>query len=87
MSPDGFSATGQLWGNPLYDWDKMAEDDYAWWVGRIDYFCHIYDVLRIDHFRGFDSYLRFRMRRDSQRQLLEAGAWHETFQCGGSQDW
>ena len=54
--PDGFSATGQLWGNPLFDWDKMAEDDYAWWVGRIDYFCHIYDVLRIDHFRGFDSY-------------------------------
>ena len=54
--PDDFSATGQLWGNPLFDWDKMAEDDYAWWVGRIDYFCHIYDVLRIDHFRGFDSY-------------------------------
>ena len=54
--PDGFSADGQLWGNPLFDWEKMAEDDYAWWVKRIGYFCQVYDVLRIDHFRGFDSY-------------------------------
>ena len=54
--PDGFSADGQLWGNPLYNWDYMAEDDYSWWVSRINYLCNIYDVLRIDHFRGFDSY-------------------------------
>lgn len=59
--PDGFSATGQLWGNPLFDWDKMAEDDYAWWVGRIDYFCHIYDVLRIDLSEALILILRFRM--------------------------
>lgn len=54
--PDGFSADGQLWGNPLFDWDYMERDDYRWWVRRIDYQCNIYDVLRIDHFRGFDTY-------------------------------
>ena len=54
--PDGFSADGQLWGNPLYDWEHMAEDDYSWWIERIRYQCSIYDMLRIDHFRGFESY-------------------------------
>ena len=54
--PDGFSADGQLWGNPLFDWDSMERDGYAWWVRRIACQCAIYDVLRIDHFRGFDSY-------------------------------
>ena len=54
--PDGFSADGQLWGNPLFDWDYMEENGFAWWVRRIDYQCGIYDMLRIDHFRGFDSY-------------------------------
>ena len=54
--PDGFSADGQLWGNPLFDWDYMERDNFSWWVRRIGYQCKIYDVLRIDHFRGFDSY-------------------------------
>lgn len=54
--PDGFSETGQLWGNPLFDWDVMEKDHYAWWVKRIGYMCRVYNVLRIDHFRGFDSY-------------------------------
>lgn len=54
--PDGFSAEGQLWGNPLFHWERMEADGYAWWVRRIGYQCKIYDVLRIDHFRGFDSY-------------------------------
>ena len=54
--PDGFSATGQLWGNPLYDWDAMAKDGYRWWVRRIQVLSGIYDVLRIDHFRGFAGY-------------------------------
>ena len=54
--PDGFSADGQLWGNPLFDWDFMESDGFRWWIRRIDYQCRIYDVLRIDHFRGFDSY-------------------------------
>ena len=54
--PDGFSATGQLWGNPLYDWDAMRRDDFAWWVRRFRALCSTYDVLRIDHFRGFAGY-------------------------------
>lgn len=54
--PDGFSADGQLWGNPLYDWDYMEETGYQWWINRIDYLCNIYDILRIDHFRGFEAY-------------------------------
>ncbi len=54
--PDGFSADGQLWGNPLYDWKHHKETDYAWWFRRIQAVCSIYDILRIDHFRAFDSY-------------------------------
>ena len=54
--PGGFSATGQLWGNPLFRWDVMKADGYKWWIKRIDAACRIYNVLRIDHFRGFDSY-------------------------------
>ena len=54
--PDGFSADGQLWGNPLFDWEKMKRDGYRWWLDRIAFQLTIYDVLRIDHFRGFDAY-------------------------------
>ena len=54
--PDGFSADGQLWGNPLFNWKVMKEQDYNWWVDRIAYQTQIYDMLRIDHFRGFDAY-------------------------------
>lgn len=54
--PDAFSADGQLWGNPLFDWDKMEQEGYAWWVKRIAHQATIYDVLRIDHFRGFEAY-------------------------------
>ena len=54
--PDGFSADGQLWGNPLFNWEKMKEDGYAWWLRRISFQFKLYDTLRIDHFRGFDSY-------------------------------
>lgn len=54
--PDGFSATGQLWGNPLFDWEKMSLDGYAWWMQRVKAQFRLFDVLRIDHFRGFDSY-------------------------------
>ena len=54
--PDGFSADGQLWGNPLFDWDYMEQDDFTWWTERIHYLCNVYDILRIDHFRGFDGY-------------------------------
>ena len=54
--PDGFSADGQLWGNPLYRWDHHRDTGYNWWVSRIDYCFKMYDVVRIDHFRGFDEY-------------------------------
>lgn len=56
VPPDYFSATGQLWGNPLYDWHAMKKEDYIWWVLRIKKSLEMYDVLRIDHFRAFDTY-------------------------------
>ncbi len=54
--PDCFCATGQLWGNPLYDWNHHKQTKYAWWMQRIAYCYELYDVVRIDHFRGFESY-------------------------------
>lgn len=54
--PDGFSADGQLWGNPLYDWEYHKKTGYAWWLRRIEYLTKLYNIVRIDHFRGFDSY-------------------------------
>ena len=54
--PDEFSETGQLWGNPIYDWEAMDEDGYAWWIERLRESFKIYDIVRIDHFRGFESY-------------------------------
>ncbi len=56
VPPDYFSADGQLWGNPLYDWDKMKQDGYSWWVRRVEGAGKLYDMIRIDHFRGFESY-------------------------------
>lgn len=54
--PDAFSATGQLWGNPLYRWEYHKKTGYEWWMRRISYCYELYDVVRIDHFRGFDEY-------------------------------
>ncbi len=54
--PDPFSPTGQLWGNPLYDWAYHKKTGYAWWISRLKYASTLYDVIRIDHFRGFESY-------------------------------
>lgn len=54
--PDSFSADGQLWGNPIYDWDKMKQTGYEWWVRRLSAAARMYDVVRFDHFRGFESY-------------------------------
>lgn len=54
--PDDFNEDGQLWGNPLYDWKAMKEDGYAWWLRRLRAAAKMYDVVRIDHFRGFESY-------------------------------
>ncbi|MBQ7933310.1 MAG: 4-alpha-glucanotransferase [Lachnospiraceae bacterium] len=54
--PDAFSATGQLWGNPLYDWEYHRTTGYEWWMKRIKHCYKLYDIVRIDHFRGFDEY-------------------------------
>ncbi|MCL2500584.1 MAG: 4-alpha-glucanotransferase [Defluviitaleaceae bacterium] len=56
VPPDYFSETGQLWGNPLYDWAKHKEDGYAWWCDRVEATLKTVDIVRIDHFRGFEAY-------------------------------
>jgi len=56
VPPDSFSKTGQLWGNPLYNYDKMTADGFSWWIKRMGGAEKLYDVVRIDHFRGFESY-------------------------------
>ena len=56
VPPDYFSATGQRWGNPLYRWDVLAERGFDWWVDRIRRSCELYDIVRLDHFRGFEGY-------------------------------
>lgn len=54
--PDAFSPTGQLWGNPLYDWNYHKKTNYKWWTKRLQHSAKLFDILRIDHFRGFESY-------------------------------
>lgn len=71
--PDGFSATGQLWGNPLFAWEEHAKTKYEWWIRRIGYLCKVYNVLRIDHFRGFDSYYAIPYGDTD----ASGGRWHE----------
>lgn len=71
--PDAFSETGQLWGNPLYDWETHRKDGYAWWVERIRKCCQWYDMVRIDHFRGFDEYYAIPYGEDT----AENGRWEK----------
>ncbi len=54
--PDAFSADGQLWGNPLFDWEYMDQEGYSWWIKRIHHMTDLFDIIRIDHFRGFAGY-------------------------------
>jgi 4-alpha-glucanotransferase len=56
VPPDYFSRTGQLWGNPLYDWEYMKKNGFKWWIKRIKATTDLYDIVRIDHFRGFEAY-------------------------------
>ena len=56
VPPDAFTDDGQLWGNPLYDWERMEKDGFAWWIRRLRAAARLYDVVRIDHFRGLESY-------------------------------
>lgn len=69
--PDAFSADGQLWGNPLYDWKYMAQDNYSWWQKRIKDQFLFFDYLRIDHFRGLDRYYAIPAKDDTARN----GRW------------
>ena len=73
VPPDYFSATGQLWGNPLYDWSAMAADGYAWWIQRLDRLMQLLDVVRIDHFRGLCAY--WAVRPDAPD--ASSGHWRE----------
>jgi 4-alpha-glucanotransferase len=56
VPPDYFSETGQLWGNPIYNWDSLASTRYTWWVKRLGFYMKLYDLIRLDHFRGFVGY-------------------------------
>lgn len=58
VPPDYFSATGQLWGNPIYDWDRIAQRGYGWWIDRFRATLGLVDMMRLDHFRGFEAYWR-----------------------------
>ncbi|MBQ6708418.1 MAG: 4-alpha-glucanotransferase [Clostridia bacterium] len=69
--PDDFSEDGQLWGNPLYDWDYMKKTNYEWWVRRIKHCEKLFDIVRIDHFRAFDSYYSI----DSEAENAQKGEW------------
>ncbi len=71
VPPDYFSPTGQLWGNPLYDWDAHAAENYAWWIKRIQATLETVDMIRIDHFRGFDEYWAV----PATSETAEIGEW------------
>lgn len=69
--PDAFSATGQLWGNPLYDWEYHEKTGYAWWIKRMRRCFRLYDIVRVDHFRGFDEYFSIPYGQDT----AQGGHW------------
>ncbi|MGN1155589.1 MAG: 4-alpha-glucanotransferase [Agathobacter sp.] len=69
--PDAFTEDGQLWGNPLFRWDVMKKDNYSWWTARIKHMSELFDVVRIDHFRGFAGYYAIPAEDDTARN----GTW------------
>lgn len=71
--PDAFSEDGQLWGNPIYDWDRMKQENYRWWVGRMSFAKKLYDIVRIDHFIGFNSYYAIPFGS----KTAHGGEWHD----------
>jgi 4-alpha-glucanotransferase len=71
VPPDYFSVTGQLWGNPIYDWPAMHAQGYAWWIRRMRAAFRMYDLVRIDHFRGFEAYWEV----PGDAQTAEHGRW------------
>lgn len=80
--PDGFSADGQLWGNPLYRWDYHKNTGYDWWMSRMWYCFQMYDVVRIDHFRGFDEYYSIPFGSENAKNgHWEKGPGIDLFRC------
>ncbi|MDR9417703.1 4-alpha-glucanotransferase [Gracilimonas sp.] len=71
VPPDYFSKTGQLWGNPLYKWDKLEEDGFSWWVDRFKQMFYAFDAIRVDHFRGFNAYWEIK----ASEKTAENGRW------------
>ena len=71
VPPDGFSATGQLWGNPIYDWKKHEETGFEWWIERMRRVNQLCDIVRIDHFRGLDAYYEIK----ASAKTAEVGKW------------
>jgi len=69
--PDIFNRTGQYWGHPIYDWEQMEQDDFDWWLRRIGSAARLYDVIRIDHFRGLESYWSI----PGRNRTAQAGQW------------
>ncbi|WP_276875580.1 4-alpha-glucanotransferase [Anaerococcus hydrogenalis] len=72
VPPDNFSATGQRWGNPIYNWEKIKEDDFSFWINRLAYNGKLYDIVRLDHFRAFDTYWVI----DAKEKTAIKGKWH-----------
>ena len=72
--PDAFSPKGQLWGNPIYNWDKLKEDNFSWWIKRFKRNIELYDIIRIDHFRGFAGYYAIPYNDTT----AECGKWYHS---------
>jgi len=75
VPPDYFSRTGQLWKNPVYDWDKLKSMDFSWWIKRIEHNFRLFDLVRIDHFRGFIAYWEV----PSGSKTAENGWWTDAY--------
>ena len=71
VPPDNFSKTGQRWGNPVYNWEKIKKDDFSFWIKRLAYNTNLYDIIRLDHFRGFDTYWTI----DAKNKTAIDGKW------------
>src|SRR4051794_39356239 len=71
VPPDAFTADGQLWGNPVYDWKALARDRYAWWADRLRRSFELFDLVRLDHFRGFEAYWAV----DADAENARGGGW------------
>jgi 4-alpha-glucanotransferase len=81
VPPDYFSEAGQRWGNPLYDWDKLRETGYAWWIQRFQAVLELVDIVRLDHFRGFAAYWAIPAARpDAREGTWEPGPGHGFFE-------